>query len=396
MDLYSKYQQAFVTKSYPLAYLDEDLFHANIEGILQRVNDTIHSIRIASKSIRCLEALRTIFSHSNRFQGIMAYSVREACMLVNEGFDDILVAYPVVNDEELAQALQLTQNGAKIVFMVDNRTHLEQLDKLAKQASTQAEVCFDLDLSVKFPAIYFGVYRSPLRSVRDVEELGEFAQELSHVQVVGLMGYEAQIAGVADRSPARNPLLNAVVRLLKRRSVKTIAKKRKEAVEVLQSQGHQLRLVNGGGTGSIESTREEPWVTEITVGSGFYSPLLFDHYDTFKHEPAVGFGIQITRIPESGVFTCHGGGYIASGAVGVDKQPLPYLPSDAKLIPDEGAGEVQTPVKSEAPLTIGDPIFFRHAKAGELCEHFDELLVVRDGKVISSWSTYRGLKHNFL
>src|SRR2546421_12043871 len=81
---------------------------------------------------------------------------------------------------------------------------------------------------------------------------------------------------------------NAVVQKLKKRSVREVAGRRAALVELVQSYGLALRFFNGGGTGSIATTRKESAVTEITVGSGFYAPALFDNYRDFRYQPAAG------------------------------------------------------------------------------------------------------------
>jgi D-serine deaminase-like pyridoxal phosphate-dependent protein len=139
-------------------------------------------------------------------------------------------------------------------------------------------------------------------------------------------------------------------------------------------------------------------VTEITVGSAFYSPTLFDSYRDFRYLPAAGFAIEIVRRPRGDLYTCLGGGYVASGVAGPDRLPHPYLPMGAHLLALEGAGEVQTPVRYTGgeELSLGDPIFLRHAKAGELCERFTHLLLVADGTVVDVATTYRGDGQCFL
>ncbi|MBV9615395.1 MAG: amino acid deaminase/aldolase, partial [Ktedonobacteraceae bacterium] len=161
---------------------------------------------------------------------------------------------------------------------------------------------------------------------------------------------------------------------------------------LIKTYGETLRFVNGGGTGSIATTALEDSVTEITVGSGFYAPLLFDYYQNFHYQPAAGFAIEIVRHPQPTIYTCSGGGYIASGASGREKLPKPYLPAGAALDPLEGAGEVQTPVRYKGPiqLQMGNPIFLRHSKAGELCERFTHLLLVSHGAIVDEVTTYRG------
>jgi D-serine deaminase-like pyridoxal phosphate-dependent protein len=185
---------------------------------------------------------------------------------------------------------------------------------------------------------------------------------------------------------------------LKAYSIPKIAKFRAEAVDHLRAEGVELDLVNGGGTGSMDSTTAEAAVTEITVGSGFFNSHLFDNYSQFKLRPAAGFALPITRLPRPNTYTCLGGGYIASGGIDATKAPKPYLPPGASLIDLEGAGEVQTPVEynGDEQLSIGDPIFMRHSKAGELCERFNELYFVGDGRILDKVPTYRGEGKCFL
>jgi len=103
-------------------------------------------------------------------------------------------------------------------------------------------------------------------------------------------------------------------------------------------------------------------------------------------------------VPARGMVTCLGGGYIASGEAGPDKHPVPYLPQGCRLLPMEGGGEVQTPVihPDNVRLKIGDPMLFRHAKAGEPAERFNEYIMIRDGAVVAREPTYRGMGRAFL
>jgi D-serine deaminase-like pyridoxal phosphate-dependent protein len=139
-------------------------------------------------------------------------------------------------------------------------------------------------------------------------------------------------------------------------------------------------------------------VTEVTAGSGFYASTLFDRYSAFALRPAAMFAVPVVRRPRADVVTLLGGGYVASGAAGRDRLPKPYLPEGLRLDPLEGAGEVQTPVKGAAArsLQLGDNVYLRHAKAGELCERFDTLHLIEGGAVIDEVPTYRGEGHAFL
>lgn len=389
---YEYYRNIFNGHSFPLAFLDRDALDVNIQAIVARAFPK--KIRIATKSIRCVEALQYILkSQTDAFAGLMAFRADEALRLAAMGFEDILIGYPVVNKPMLEAVAAAAAQGRRITLMVDAAQHIELLAEITDKAGATLPLCLDVDMSVDFPGLHFGVWRSPLKSPDQVKKLAQHIRQYPQLQLEGIMGYEAQIAGVADDMPGGG-LKNQVIRWLKRLSKPKVAQRRREAVDTLQQMGFALRFVNAGGTGSLEQSALEPRVTEVTAGSGFFQSHLFDYYTHFKHQPAAGFALEITRIPQKGIYTCFGGGYIASGGTGLVKQPLPWLPSGGKLLAQEGAGEVQTPVvfKDSQTLNIGDPIFFRHAKAGELCEHFESLYVVSGGKIIDEWATYRALK----
>jgi D-serine deaminase-like pyridoxal phosphate-dependent protein len=386
---YTRYQSAFSGKKYPLAFVDMNLLDENIREIMLRSGDT--PIRIASKSVRSRHILEYILSANDQFKGLMSFSGTEAVFLSTHGFDDILVAYPETNTDVITAICQEIQNGKYIMLMADHPEHILSLNDIGRKTGTKIPICLDIDMSVDFPGLHFGVWRSSLRNNTGLRELLELIKPLEFIRLEGVMGYEAQIAGVTDQ--VNNQwLMNRIIRLLKNISVPKIASRRQAAVEMIMAMGFDLKIVNGGGTGSLESTTKEKVVTEVTVGSGFYNSHLFDNYQNFRHQPAAGFACAINRHPDKDIYTCSGGGYVASGAIEPLKLPIPYLPEGASLLKNEGAGEVQTPVlyQGHEKLKIGDPIFFRHSKAGELCERFNDLHLIRNGEIERIVPTYRG------
>lgn len=390
MNLYQQYSKAFDGVSTPQAWVDMNHLDHNIATNLERAKH--RSIRIASKSVRCVHLLHHILNSSKQFNGIMCYHPKEAALLAEAGFDDLLIAYPSLCNESIVAALKASTKPATVYFMVDRIEHVLLLETLAAEYNVTANLCLDLDMSVPFPGIHFGVHRSSIKTPKEAVQLYQKIKNLEHVKLCGLMGYEAQIAGLGDNIPGKF-LQNHVVRFLKRKSLPIIDNRRTETILALLDAGADLKLINGGGTGSIESTIEEPLVNEVTVGSGFYCSHLFDYYTNFKLLPAAGFVTTVARQPSARIVTCNGGGYVASGKAERIKMPIPYLPKGLALDPNEGTGEVQTPLHMQnlkQPLKPGDPVFFRHAKAGELCEHFNTLKLIRDGNIVDEVNTYRG------
>jgi D-serine deaminase-like pyridoxal phosphate-dependent protein len=376
-------------RSLPCAMLDLDLLEWNARDMLRRAGD--RPIRLGTKSIRSVEVLRIVMALSTQFAGLLCYTAREAAWLAGLGFDDLVVAYPTVDRADIAAALDANARGSRVVLMVDDPAQLEFLGEAARARGTRLPVAIDLDMSTRFRFLYFGVMRSPVRDSDAVLALARAIDRHPYLQLDGLMGYESQVAGLPDNAPGAK-LKNAIVRALKERSLRDIATRRADATRALEGAGYQLRFVNGGGTGSLESTARDVAVTDIAAGSGLYGPALFDGFRAFSPAPALTFALPIVRRPKAGIYTCLGGGYVASGSAGPSRLPRPYLPSGARLLPAEGAGEVQTPVAygGEEVLNIGDPIVFRHCKAGELGERFERMLLVRGGEIVGAATTYRG------
>lgn len=371
---------------FPMLLLDLDALDDNCLQIARRASGK--TIRIATKSVRSVEVLKRILDSSIVYQGLMSYSPEEAIFLSEKGFDDILLGYPCWEGTALRK---IATAKTRIILMVDSPTHISYLQEIAEEVSGHFQLCMDIDMSTKFPGLHFGVRRSPINNAHDALELAKQIKNASHLELVGIMGYEAQIAGVGDQVPAQH-LKNHLITFLKNKSITEVGSRRNEIVQTLRKNGFPLPLVNGGGTGSLQTTSTEETVTEVTVGSGFYSPLLFDYYKDFRYKPALFFSLPIVRKPTPQIYTCLGGGYIASGATGPDKAPQPVYPPGGKLLPLEGAGEVQTPVffGGNIDLEIGDSIVFRAAKAGEICERFNEITCFSKGKIVTSFKTYRG------
>ena len=376
----------------PAAWVDLDRFDRNLDDLLRRAGGT--PMRVASKSLRCRALIERVLERRG-CEGVMCFTAAEAVHLSGT-LDDLLVAYPTVEPHEVKAVLERLVAGKTIVLTVDDLEQLEILGALAREAGQVLPLCLDVDMSLSLPKLHFGVRRSPIRTAADALAIGKRVRSDPHLELVGVLGYEAQVAGLPDKTP--RAAWNTMVRTLKRASIRDLRKRRGAVVRALRREGHAIRFVNGGGTGSLESTRKDPSVTEVTAGSGLYVPALFDEYESFEPVPAAGFALPVVRRPAKGMVTCLGGGYIASGSAGPDKLPQPFLPPGLTLLEQEGAGEVQTPLQGHAAdgLAIGDPVFFRHAKAGELCERFATLHLIRGDSVVDVVPTYRGEGHCFL
>ncbi|MGW0704639.1 amino acid deaminase/aldolase [Streptomyces sp. NPDC002643] len=391
-----RYDRATAHLDAPLAIVDLDAFDANADDLVRRAAGK--PIRVASKSVRCRTLLERVLAKDG-FAGVMSFTLAESLWLARSGFDDILLAYPSADREAFAELAGDPKLAAAVTVMVDDPSQLQLIDASRRGGGEVVRVCLELDTSLKLLGgrVRVGARRSPLHSPAQVAGMARAVAERPGFKLVGIMAYEGHIAGVGD-SVAGRPLKSRAVRLMQATAKKELAARRAEVVRAVRAVAPDLEFVNGGGTGSVQYTAAEDVVTEIGAGSGLYVPRLFDNYTSFSGRPAALFAMPVVRRPGVGVVTVLGGGYPASGAAGRDRLPVPYLPEGLKYDPQEGPGEVQTPLLG-APaddLLLGDKVWFRHAKAGELCERFDVLHLVEGDEVTSTVPTYRGEGHTFL
>ncbi|MFE3609644.1 amino acid deaminase/aldolase [Streptomyces goshikiensis] len=392
----ARYDRATAHLDAPLAIVDLDAFDANADDLVRRAGGK--PVRVASKSVRCRALLERVLARPG-FAGIMSYTLAESLWLARSGFEDVLLAYPSADRAGFAELAGDPKLAAAVTVMVDDPAQLELIDRSRAGGAQEIRVCLELDTALRLLGgrLRVGARRSPLREPAQLAELARAVSARPGFRVVGVMGYEGHVAGVGDDLAGR-PLRSRAIRLMQAAARRELAGRRAEAVRAVRSVVPDLKFVNGGGTGSVQQTAAEEAVTEIAAGSGLFVPRLFDNYTSFRGRPAALFALPVVRRPGVGVVTVLGGGYPASGAAGADRLPVPYLPQGLRYDPQEGAGEVQTPLLGGPAddLLIGDRVWFRHAKAGELCERFDALHLVEGDRVTATAATYRGEGRTFL
>ncbi|MCD0445225.1 amino acid deaminase/aldolase [Glycomyces sp. A-F 0318] len=377
----------------PFAVVDLAAFDTNA-AILRR-NAIGKPLRLASKSLRCRALMRRALGQPG-FKGVLGFTLPEALWLAADGdggFEDVVVAYPTADTDALRALAADDELARRITLMVDSVEHLDFLQRhVEPNPSRPLRLCLELDVSLELLGgrVHIGAHRSPVHTPEQAIAMAHEIDKRPGVRLVGVMGYEGQIAGIQDAYSAavlRYPL----VRLMQRISRAELAERRGEAVAAVRSVA-DLEFVNGGGTGSVVSTAADPSVTEIAAGSGLYSPALFDGYRSIRPLPAAFFALPVVRRPRPGIVTALGGGWIASGVPGPDRLPKPTFPAGLKFSRTEGAGEVQTPLRGRAAdgLAIGDRVWMRHAKAGELAERVNSIHLVSGGEVVDEVPTYRG------
>ncbi len=372
----------------PAMVVDLEAFDANANDLARRAAGT--PLRLASKSVRVPALIERALRHPG-FRGVLAFTLREALWLHEHGIsDDLVVAYPTVDRAALTQLVESPAAAAAITLMVDDLAHLDVVDSVRRSLAVPVRVAIDVDAGLRIGGQHVGPKRSPLYDPADVRDLARRIVDRRGFRLVGVMTYEGQVAGLPDMVPTQRAK-SLVVRGLKQASQSQLEARRQQVAGALRDVV-ELEFWNAGGSGSVETTAADPVVTEVAAGSGLLVPTLFDHYRSFEPNPAAFFALPVVRRPGPGIATVHGGGLVASGPAGRDRLPSPWLPEGMHLTTLEGAGEVQTPLTGPgaARLAIGDLVWFRHAKSGELFEHTNDVHLLEGDAFVDRVPTYRG------
>lgn len=391
---FERFNQAVGELESPVGVLDWAALSANAYFLRRRADSM--PIRVASKSVRTIAVLKAILELDG-FAGVLGFSAPEAIHLVESGVtDDVLIAYPTTNVRAIKTIIEDDQLRNSITFMVDHPDQIQLIREfvVAQRLSTPVRLCLDLDCSLKVGPVHIGARRSPIHDPAQAAAAAGFIAQRPGIRLVGAMGYEAQVAGVTDSGP--------LIAAVKAVSIADLNQRRQAMVHAIENTLRQhkeppLEFVNGGGTGSLESTRQDSAVTELAAGSGFFGPHLFDGYRQFSPVPAAFFGLDVVRHPAPSFITLHGGGWVASGEPGQDRLPQPVWPEGLSYLSTEAAGEVQTPLKVSGDVPpIGSRVWMRHTKAGELTEHLNHFQVVHQDTRIATIPTYRGEGYAFI
>jgi D-serine deaminase-like pyridoxal phosphate-dependent protein len=352
-------------------------------------------IRVASKSVRVRSVLDAVLALPG-YAGVLAYTLPEALWLATT-IPDVVVGYPTADHHALQALGTDALLASRVTIMVDSVAQLDLVDAaIAPGKRENIRVAIELDASWDSALLgHTGVFRSPVHTPDAARALAEIVVARPGFTLVGMMGYEAQIAGLANKPASK--ARGVAVRWIQRQSIAELSERRGRAVAAVR-QVANLEFVNGGGTGSLESTAADSSVTEIAAGSGLFGPHLFDQYAHFSPAPAAAFALSVVRKPTPEMATLLGGGWIASGPPTPDRMPQVVWPLGLSMVPREMAGEVQSPLRGEAAasLRVGDRVWLRHTKAGELSEHLDAFAIVDGETILETVPTYRGEGRAFL
>ncbi|MGZ3474310.1 MAG: alanine racemase, partial [Polyangiales bacterium] len=128
---YQRHLRAIEGEPLPCAYVDLDAFDANARLVVEKVRAADKTLRPATKSVRVPELLKRVAEIGGEtVRGLMTYTARETAWLAEQGFTDLLLGYPTLQEND-AVALARAAKRTLVRVVCDAREQVEAIGAAA-------------------------------------------------------------------------------------------------------------------------------------------------------------------------------------------------------------------------------------------------------------------------
>lgn len=192
--------------------------------------------------------------------GITAAKITEAEVMADYGLDDIFIAYPIVSEEKIQKAIDLSKR-VKLILGVDSLIGAKRLSQLAVKNNIVMEIRLEVDLGLERTGIPY-------------EEVLDIAEEIltyENLKITGIYTFRGPIL-------AGKPTLNFVEAGIEE------GQKMVELADKLRSNGIQIDDVSVGSTSTSASAATVPGVTEIRPGTYVFYDVMQEKYGCCKED----------------------------------------------------------------------------------------------------------------
>jgi D-serine deaminase-like pyridoxal phosphate-dependent protein len=224
----------------PVALVDVTVLEANLSRMAGRIAGTDATHRPHSKTHKTREIAERQLAHGAR--GLTVAKLGEAEAFIEAGFEDLLIAYPLVGRTKLERLLGLLDRAA-IRFTVDSVEGARGASEVLGPAGVTVDVLIELDA---------GIGRTGVPSVEDVLALAERVDAMPGLRVAGVLSFAAGYVEGAERQREVGAAEGEAVA---------------RAVAKLQGAGHQATIASCGSTPTSPHAASVLGVTEVRAGN---------------------------------------------------------------------------------------------------------------------------------
>ncbi len=232
--------------STPALTVDLDVLEKNLQRVAELCRRQGVGLRPHTKTHKTAEVARLQMAQGA--VGLTVAKVGEAEVMAGAGFDDILVAFPIMGEEKLRRLARLAR-ARRLLLALDSETAAQELSRAAAVQNASIGVLVEFDA---------GGRRCGLEPGPDLVSLAKAIEKLPGLEFRGLMSYFGNVWGTPEQ---------------RREEAVRVAGSVARGLEAFRAERLPVEIVSGGSTPSAEFAHLIPGLTEIRPGTYAYNDL---------------------------------------------------------------------------------------------------------------------------
>ncbi len=175
----------------PFVSVDLGIVEQNIAQMHQRA--TSHGLKVRPHTKTHKQPFLAQLQYDAGSQSLTVAKLDEAEIMLEAGFDNLLIAYPLMGDAKAHRLANLMARGLKPTVSIDSLASMRTLMKAAAMSDRSIDVLVEVDT---------GFHRCGLTGT-PVLELAQAIHDASGLNLAGLMSFAGHISGKTDPSLIR-------------------------------------------------------------------------------------------------------------------------------------------------------------------------------------------------
>ena len=358
----------------PTLVVDRQRLEANIATVKAQLAPTDLALRVVSKSLPAPALLEAVMEGTGAdklmvFNGVMLDEISAF-----RPDADVLTGRPLPA-AQVADFVHRHANdpapAARPQWLTDTPRRIADYAAIARANDAPMRINLEFDV---------GLHRGGLPDLTALADAIDLVRAEPRLTISGLMGYDAQVAGAADPKAAE-----ARVQALYGAAVALLAEKLGDAAPL---------TLNTAGSPTYALHLDDPYATEVSIGSAFVKPAHFDLPSLEPLQPAAYIAEPVLKVMDPARFPRRAGlegairrldpnarrGFFMYGGYG-DARPV--SPKGLRFSPHYGGrGMLEGSAKVE--LAADDFVFLRPTESEGVFLQFGDIAVY-DGEAISAW-----------
>ena len=376
----------------PTLVIDKARLDQNIKAV-KSIIERGFDFRIVAKSLPSVPMLKYIMAEtgSNRLMSFHMPFLQHVTEHIPKA--DILMGKPMpvgsvesfYNTLQNKSATSDTFNpGKQLQWLIDSYERVAQYGALAEKLNITMRVSLEIDV---------GLHRGGFNNVNDFEATLIFIQNHKHLQLSGLMGYEAHVTKVPGFIGGPKKAFE--------KSLNTYQAFVDSIVSIFGQDSLANLVLNSGGSTTYPLYEKTGLMNELATASALVKPTDFDVFTLDHHLPAAFIAAPVLKIvkdpelpmakglsklmhrvgllPRKACFI-YGGNWLAQ----------PCYPADSKRanILGHSSNQEMYELKASDNINVDDFMYFRPTQSEAVFLQFGELAVYDKGEIVDWWLVF--------